>query len=89
MGGYNGSGGRKACSGLLPGCEGGYGPPTVRRGFTGPSMPPHVGHGHPVAEHNRSCFAIRDGRRSKAKDVVAVLAKLTSLYPSSGGSDPG
>ena len=41
------------------------------------------------AEHNRSCFAIRDGRRSKAKDVVAVLAKLTSLYPSCGGSDPG
>jgi hypothetical protein len=41
------------------------------------------------AEHSRFYFAIRDGRRCKAKDVVAVLAELTSLYPSSGGSDPG
>jgi len=34
-----------------------------------------------VDEHSRLCLAIRVGRRCKAKDVVAVLEKLTSLYP--------
>jgi putative transposase len=33
-----------------------------------------------IDEHNRLCLAIRVGRRSKAKDVVAVLEELTSLY---------
>jgi hypothetical protein len=32
-------------------------------------------------EHSRFCFAIRVGRRCKAKDVVAAQAELTSLYP--------
>jgi putative transposase len=32
-------------------------------------------------EHSRLCLAIRVGRRCKAKDVVAVLEELTSLYP--------
>jgi hypothetical protein len=35
-----------------------------------------------IDEHSRLCLAIRVGRRSKAKDVVAVLEELTSLYPS-------
>ena len=33
--------------------------------------------------HSRLCLAIRVGRRCKAKNVVAVLEALTSLYPSS------
>jgi putative transposase len=32
-----------------------------------------------INEHSRLCLAIRVGRRSEAKDVVAVLAGLTSL----------
>ena len=32
-------------------------------------------------EHSHLCLAIRVGRRCKAKDVVAVLEGLTSLYP--------
>jgi len=56
-----------------------------------------VGHGFPVRttadgrwlkflnvinEHSRLCLAIRVvGRHCKAKDVVAVLEELTSLYP--------
>jgi putative transposase len=31
--------------------------------------------------HSRLCLPIRVGRRCKAKDVVAVLDDLTSLYP--------
>lgn len=31
--------------------------------------------------HSRLCLAIRVGRRCKARDVVAVLEDLTSLYP--------
>ena len=34
-----------------------------------------------IDEHRRLCLAIRVGRRCKAKDVVAVLDELTSLYP--------
>jgi transposase InsO family protein len=34
-----------------------------------------------IDEHSRFCLAIRVGRRCKAKDVVAVLEELTSLYP--------
>jgi len=34
-----------------------------------------------IDEHTRFCLAIRVGRRCKAKDVVAVLEGLTSLYP--------
>jgi putative transposase len=34
-----------------------------------------------IDEHSRLCLAIRVGRRCKVKDVVAVLEKLTSLYP--------
>ncbi|MCX5958059.1 MAG: IS3 family transposase [Cyanobacteria bacterium] len=34
-----------------------------------------------IDEHSRLCLAIRVGRRCKAKDVVAVLERLTSLYP--------
>jgi transposase InsO family protein len=34
-----------------------------------------------IDEHSRLCLAIRVGRRCKAKDVVAVLEDLTSLYP--------
>jgi putative transposase len=34
-----------------------------------------------IEEHSRLCLAIRVGRRCKAKDVVAVLEELTSLYP--------
>jgi putative transposase len=34
-----------------------------------------------IDEHSRLCLAIRVGRRCKAKDVVAVLEELTSLYP--------
>jgi putative transposase len=33
-----------------------------------------------IDEHSRLCMAIRVGRRCKAKDVVAVLEELTSLY---------
>ena len=33
-----------------------------------------------IDEQSRLCLAIRDGRRCKAKDVVAVLENLTSLY---------
>ena len=33
-----------------------------------------------IDEHSRLCLAIRVGRRCKAKDVVAVLGELTSLY---------
>jgi putative transposase len=35
-----------------------------------------------IDEHSRLCLAIRVGRRCKAKEVVAVLVELTSLYPS-------
>jgi transposase InsO family protein len=35
-----------------------------------------------IDEHTRFCLATRVGRRCKAKDVVAVLEELTSLYPS-------
>jgi len=34
-----------------------------------------------IDKHSRLCLAIRVGRRCKSKDVVAVLARLTSLYP--------
>jgi putative transposase len=34
-----------------------------------------------IDEQSRLCLAIRVGRRCKAKDVVAVLEALTSLYP--------
>jgi hypothetical protein len=34
-----------------------------------------------IDEHSRLCLAIWVGRRCKAKDVVAVLEELTSLYP--------
>ncbi len=34
-----------------------------------------------IDEHSRLCLSIRVGRRCKAKDVVAVLEELTSLYP--------
>jgi transposase InsO family protein len=34
-----------------------------------------------IDEYSRLCLAIRVGRRCKAKDVVAVLEELTSLYP--------
>ncbi len=34
-----------------------------------------------IDEHNRLCLAIRVGLRCKAKDVVAVLEELASLYP--------
>ena len=34
-----------------------------------------------IDEHSSLCLAIRVGRRCKAKDVVAVLEELTSLYP--------
>jgi putative transposase len=34
-----------------------------------------------IDEHCRLCLAIRVGRRCKAKDVVAVLEQLTSVYP--------
>ena len=34
-----------------------------------------------IDEHSRLCLDIRVGRRCKAKDVVAVLDELTSLYP--------
>ena len=34
-----------------------------------------------IDEHSRLCLAIRVGRRCKAKDVVAVLEELTSVYP--------
>jgi putative transposase len=33
-----------------------------------------------IDEHSRLCLAIRVGRRCKAKDVVAVLEELTSLF---------
>ena len=34
-----------------------------------------------IDENSHLCLAIRVGRRCKAKDVVAVLENLTSLYP--------
>jgi len=34
-----------------------------------------------IDEHSRLCLAFRVGRRCKAKNVVAVLYELTSLYP--------
>jgi putative transposase len=34
-----------------------------------------------IDEHSRLCLSIRVARRCKAKDVVAVLEELTSLYP--------
>ncbi len=34
-----------------------------------------------IDEHSRLCLAIRVARRCKAKEVVAVLEELTSLYP--------
>lgn len=34
-----------------------------------------------IDEHSRLCLAIQVVRRCKAKDVVAVLEELTSLYP--------
>jgi len=34
-----------------------------------------------IDEHCRRCLAIRVGRHCKAKDVVAVLEELASLYP--------
>jgi transposase InsO family protein len=34
-----------------------------------------------IDERSRFCLAIRVGRRCKAKDVVAVLEELTSVYP--------
>ena len=34
-----------------------------------------------IDEHIRLCLAIRVGRRSKARDVVAVLVELISFYP--------
>jgi len=35
-----------------------------------------------IDKHIRLCLAIREGRPCKAKDVVAVLSELNSLYPS-------
>ncbi len=40
-----------------------------------------------IDEHSRLCLAIRVGRRCKAKDVVAVLEELTSLYPAPARAD--
>jgi transposase InsO family protein len=37
-----------------------------------------------IDEDSRLCLAIRVGRRCNAKDVVAVLEDLTSLYPAPG-----
>jgi transposase InsO family protein len=34
-----------------------------------------------IDEPSRLCLAIRVGRRSKPKDVVAALEELTSVYP--------
>jgi len=34
-----------------------------------------------IDENSSLCLAIRVGRRCKAKDVVAVLGELTSIYP--------
>ena len=34
-----------------------------------------------IDECSRVCLAIRMGRRCKARDVVAVLEELTSVYP--------
>jgi transposase InsO family protein len=34
-----------------------------------------------IDEQSSLCLAIRVGRRCKAKDVVAVLEEITSLYP--------
>jgi len=34
-----------------------------------------------IDECSRVCLAIRVGRRCKARDVVAVLEELTSVYP--------
>ncbi len=34
-----------------------------------------------IDEHSRLCLAIRVGRRYEARDVVAVMEELTSLYP--------
>jgi putative transposase len=34
-----------------------------------------------IVEHSRLCLGIRVGSRCQAKDVVAVLDELTSLYP--------
>ena len=34
-----------------------------------------------IDEHSRLCLAIRVGRRCKAKDLLALLKKLTSPYP--------
>ena len=34
-----------------------------------------------IDEHTRLSLAIRESRRWKASDVVAVLEELTSLYP--------
>jgi len=34
-----------------------------------------------IDKHSPLCLAIRVGRRRKAKDVVAVLEGLTSIYP--------
>jgi len=34
-----------------------------------------------IDEHRRLCLAIRVGRCCKAKDVVAVLEELTTVYP--------
>jgi putative transposase len=34
-----------------------------------------------IDEHSRLCLAIRVGSRCKAKDMVAVLEDLSSLYP--------
>jgi hypothetical protein len=31
-------------------------------------------------EHSLLCLPIRDGRRTKAKDLVALLDELTSVY---------
>ena len=39
-----------------------------------------------IDEHSRLCLAIRVGRRCKAKEVVAVLEELTSIYPAPGTS---
>jgi hypothetical protein len=66
----------------------------VGRASSGRESPPGVGGGHPVrrqrrgregqvSEHDRCtqplCLAIRVGRRSKARNVVAVLEPLTNL----------
>ena len=37
-----------------------------------------------IDEHSRLRFGTRVCRRCKAKDVVAVLEELTSLYPAPG-----